>query len=117
MASQCGEKQKHFMIGHKLFKFSSYKKCIFTRFYENECFFKSVFIFRDSTAATEETMDYIVAGSVDDAVKVWTFTDNGLEMKHKLEGHSLGVVSVAVSTDSTSMYFRNHYVCFVCVHL
>lgn len=56
---------------------------------------------RDSAAA-EESVDYIVTGAVDDLVKVWTFKNDRLELKHKLEGHSLGVVSVAINSDSTS---------------
>lgn len=47
-------------------------------------------------------MDYIVTGAVDDLVKVWIFKNDRLELKHKLEGHSLGVVSVAINSDSTS---------------
>lgn len=43
-----------------------------------------------------------MTGSVDDAVKVWELKDNILKMKHKLTGHSLGVVSVAVSSDGSS---------------
>jgi WD repeat-containing protein 61 len=56
---------------------------------------------RDSAAA-EELVDYIVTGAVDDLVKVWAFKNDRLELKHKLEGHSLGVVSVAINSDSTS---------------
>lgn len=47
-------------------------------------------------------MDYIVTGAVDDLVKVWSFKNDHLELKHKLEGHSLGVVSVAINSDGTS---------------
>lgn len=47
----------------------------------------------------EETVEYLVTGSVDDAVKVWEQKDNSLQLKHRLAGHSLGVVSVAVSCD------------------
>jgi len=59
------------------------------------------FASRDSTTA-EELVDYIVTGAVDDLVKVWIFKNDRLELKHKLEGHSLGVVSVAINSDSTS---------------
>ena len=60
-----------------------------------------MFACRDSTTA-EESVDYIVTGAVDDLVKVWIFKNDRLELKHKLEGHSLGVVSVAINSDSTS---------------
>lgn len=36
-------------------------------------------------------------------VKVWELQDDQLELKYKLEGHSLGVVSVAVSNDGRCM--------------
>lgn len=58
---------------------------------------------RDSIRSNEEeTVEYLVTGSVDDAVKVWELQDGALQMKHKLTGHSLGVVSVAVSSDGSS---------------
>lgn len=58
---------------------------------------------RDSVRSTEEKIvEYLVTGSVDDAVKVWEFKDGALRVKHKLTGHSLGVVSVAVSSDGSS---------------
>lgn len=41
--------------------------------------------------------EYIITGGVDDLVKVWELKDDRLKLKHLLEGHSLGVVSVAVS--------------------
>ncbi|OAD59981.1 WD repeat-containing protein 61 [Eufriesea mexicana] len=49
----------------------------------------------------EETVEYLVTGSVDDTVKVWEQKDKSLQLKYKLTGHSLGVVSVAVSSDGT----------------
>lgn len=49
-------------------------------------------------------MEYLVTGSVDDTVKVWEQKDKSLQLKHKLTGHSLGVVSVAVSSDGSSKY-------------
>lgn len=61
--------------------------------------------YRDSTAGPEEEeVDFVVSGAVDDVVKTWTVQDESLELMHKLEGHSLGVVSVAVNSDSTSKY-------------
>lgn len=41
--------------------------------------------------------DYIITGALDDLVKVWELHEDKLELKHNLEGHSLGVVSVAIS--------------------
>lgn len=47
--------------------------------------------------------DFIVTGSLDDAVKVWNVKDNRLELRQQLAGHSLGVVSVAVSSDGSKI--------------
>lgn len=49
-----------------------------------------------------ETVEYLITGSVDDAVKVWEQKDKSLQLKYKLTGHSLGVVSVAVNSDGSS---------------
>ncbi|XP_066590133.1 superkiller complex protein 8 [Prorops nasuta] len=55
---------------------------------------------RDSMRSNEEEIaEYLVTGSVDDSVKVWEQRDKSLHLKHKLTGHALGVVSVAVSSD------------------
>ena len=44
----------------------------------------------------------LVTGSLDDSVKVWTWDeDRQLELKHTLEGHCLGVNSVAANTEGT----------------
>lgn len=48
---------------------------------------------------TDEFNDFIVTGSLDDTVKIWDVKDSYLELKEQLTGHSLGVVSVAVSSD------------------
>ena len=50
-----------------------------------------------------EEVDYVVTGGVDDCVKVWVYDDKKLKLNHKLEGHSLGVVSVALNSDGSSM--------------
>lgn len=82
------------------------------------------FLYRDSIQSEDAPIEYIVTGGLDDLVKVWELQDDKLELKHKLEGHSLGVVSVAISTDGTSMKkfillksidFKRIY--FQCVHL
>lgn len=59
---------------------------------------------RDSaTNPTEQINDFIVTGSLDDTVKVWDLKDNRLELRQQLSGHSLGVVSVAVSSDGQTI--------------
>jgi len=50
----------------------------------------------------EESVDYIVTGALDDLVKVSIFKNDRLELRHKVECHSLGVVSVAIISDITS---------------
>lgn len=53
----------------------------------------------------KEPVDFIVTGGLDDLVKVWDIReDNTLKLRHQLKGHSLGVVSVAVSSDGKSKY-------------
>lgn len=56
-------------------------------------------MFRDSNAPDEILTDYIVTGGLDDLVKVWEMRNDRLELKHTLEGHSLGVFSVAISNN------------------
>lgn len=57
---------------------------------------------RDSMRSIDDgNKEFVVTGSLDDTVKVWESKDGGLKLKHKLTGHSLGVVSVAVSSDGT----------------
>jgi len=52
---------------------------------------------RDSIMSEDTPADYIITGALDDLVKVWELHEDKLELKHNLEGHSLGVVSVAIS--------------------
>jgi len=52
---------------------------------------------------TREDVDYIITGSVDDMVKVWRWKDDKLELKHTLEGHALGVVSVDINSTGTTL--------------
>ena len=48
----------------------------------------------------EDTVEeIIVTGGVDDVVKIWNYKEGELELKHQLTEHSLGVVSVALSSD------------------
>ncbi|CAD6238110.1 GSCOCG00008397001-RA-CDS [Cotesia congregata] len=56
---------------------------------------------QDSIRSSSDDAEYIVTGSVDDLVKVWEQKNGSLKLKHKLSGHSLGVVSVAISSDGT----------------
>uniref|UniRef100_A0ABD2XL83 WD repeat-containing protein 61 n=1 Tax=Trichogramma kaykai TaxID=54128 RepID=A0ABD2XL83_9HYME len=57
--------------------------------------------FSDSIQSNNDDSQYVITGSVDDTVKVWDYKDGGLHLKHKLTGHSLGVVSVATNSDGT----------------
>ncbi|XP_014208711.1 WD repeat-containing protein 61 [Copidosoma floridanum] len=56
---------------------------------------------RDSMQSNEDDPEYVITGSVDDTVKVWEHKNGSLKLKHKLTGHSLGVVSVAVNSDGS----------------
>lgn len=63
----------------------------------------------EGKATTEEPplgpeRDIIVTGGLDDVVKVWDFDDNELRLRQTLTGHSLGIVSVAISSDGQSEY-------------
>ncbi|XP_011058660.1 PREDICTED: WD repeat-containing protein 61 isoform X1 [Acromyrmex echinatior] len=56
----------------------------------------------DSVQSNEdETAEYLVTASVDDSVKVWELKEDALKLKHKLTGYSLGVVSIAISSDGS----------------
>lgn len=46
-----------------------------------------------------EESDFVVTGGIDDVVKVWAWRNDQLELRHRLEGHALGVVSVDTSFD------------------
>lgn len=59
---------------------------------------------RDSIASSGGYCDYIVTGAVDDFVKIWQIRNDKLELSHKLSGHSLGVVSLDVSSNGQSKY-------------
>lgn len=58
----------------------------------------------DSTKSQSiESKDFIVTGSLDDTVKIWNVKEKKLELRQQLSGHSLGVVSVAVSSDGSTI--------------
>ena len=61
---------------------------------------------RRDSLVSEDIFEYLITGGLDDLVKVWELKDNKLDIKHTLEGHSLGVVSVAASNDGRCMYSR-----------
>lgn len=47
---------------------------------------------------------------MDDVIKIWQIKNGKLVVKQQLEGHSLGVISVAVSPDGKSKILQNFYV-------
>lgn len=55
--------------------------------------------------ATAETTthDFVVTGGLDDVVKIWDIRDQQLQFRQQLTGHSLGIVSVAVSNDGRTI--------------
>lgn len=48
--------------------------------------------------------DLIVTGGLDSLVKLWVCQNNRLEIKDTLEGHTMGVVSVAINPCASSKY-------------
>lgn len=56
---------------------------------------------RSPKAATPK--DFIVTGGLDNQVKIWDVKDQKLKLRQDLTGHSLGVVSVAISTDGNTI--------------
>lgn len=49
-----------------------------------------------------EYKEFIVTGGLDDFVKIWDLSGDKLKLRYSMPGHSLGVVSVAVSPDGKS---------------
>ena len=63
----------------------------------------------DSVQSNEDkTAEYLVTASVDDSVKVWELKEGALKLKHKLTGYSLGVVSIAISSDGSSKQIKKY---------
>lgn len=58
--------------------------------------------FRDSNNSQPSSEDFLITGGLDDLIKIWRLENGKLEEKFQLEGHSLGVISVAVSPDGKS---------------
>lgn len=57
----------------------------------------------DDDEGAEINQNFIVTGGLDNAIKIWNVCDdNSLILKHELNGHSLGIVSVDVSPDGRS---------------
>ncbi|KAJ6638136.1 WD repeat-containing protein 61 [Pseudolycoriella hygida] len=56
-----------------------------------------------SNPSQDKITDCIVTGGLDDMVKIWDLNDNRLELRQQLTGHSLGVVSVAISSDGNTI--------------
>ncbi|KPI98351.1 WD repeat-containing protein 61 [Papilio xuthus] len=52
-----------------------------------------------SSEAKEQIKEFLVTGGLDGLVKVWHIENNKLELFHTLQGHSMAVVSVAISPD------------------
>jgi len=50
-----------------------------------------------------EDVDYIITAGIDDSAKVWAWRNEQLELRHKLEKHALGVVSVATGDNGNCM--------------
>lgn len=51
-----------------------------------------------------DPIDFIVTGGLDDLLKVWDIReDSTLQLRHELKGHSLGVLSVATSSDGKTI--------------
>ena len=50
-----------------------------------------------------ENTEIILTGSVDDKVKIWSWSREKLELRHTCEGHQLGVVSADISRNGSNI--------------
>ncbi|CAF4825726.1 unnamed protein product [Pieris macdunnoughi] len=53
--------------------------------------------------SNEKAKDYIVTAGLDGISKVWEIKNNKLELLHVLKGHSMAIVSVAISPDGYTL--------------
>lgn len=53
------------------------------------------------TKSLRDGSEYIISGSIDDKVKIWSWYKEKLELKYTCTGHRLGVVSVDVNPQGT----------------
>ena len=51
----------------------------------------------------KENSEIIVTGSVDDKIKIWSWSKENLELKRTCEGHQLGVVSVDMNNTGSNI--------------
>ena len=57
----------------------------------------------------KENIEVIVTGSVDDKIKIWTWSRENLELKHTCEGHQLGIVSVDINNKGSNILFTFYF--------
>ncbi len=53
----------------------------------------------------KENNEVLVTGSVDDKVKIWTWSREKLDLKYTCEGHQLGVISVDLNKSGSDILF------------
>lgn len=58
-----------------------------------------------------------MTGGLDCLVKVWILNNNRLDLLYTLEGHSLAVVSVAVSPTAPSRFYATFIKCESYFHI
>lgn len=59
---------------------------------------------------------YVVTGGIDDDVKVWAWRNEQLELRHRLDGHALGVVSVDTSSEAKCKNMQANDVIFFLIY-
>lgn len=66
---------------------------------------------KDKEEAVETVMeDFVVTGSMDNAIKSWKCKGDTLLKKYECSGHSFGIVSLDTNSDSSSawaLFFKN----------